>query len=368
MILLCNTFITETRPKIGKGFVNRENLRNHSNFDIFKYSLASLATAYKWTRVILKIELDEIYKHRQDELEQFIKTEFNGFDIHLSWNRNVYQTDWIETYELLNDRLIWFYCNHDHIYVEPNSNYLNSVADKMRNEEEYCTLCFSHWPECIRTAKFNNTGKVDINYKIEDMFISTRNSLIDSIQIITKEVYKHWWFTGSFNNYKFPRPDYFGLSINEIKPVPMHKTILPLKELCRHFDGYQHCTPPILNNKCPAVDIPLGFFENKINIVYGYSDRSVDGGTYLNPKSDYYFAQNRVAGTDYKFNIEDIPLFWNGRIEKISTNDNLNEEEMIQYRIKAIYDSIYYNGFPVDKEVEEKITGLYLQHYSGYSM
>jgi hypothetical protein len=41
MILFCNTFITETKPSIGKGFVFRENLKLYSNFDIFKYSLAS---------------------------------------------------------------------------------------------------------------------------------------------------------------------------------------------------------------------------------------------------------------------------------------------------------------------------------------
>ena len=54
MILFCNTFITETKPQIGKGFVFRENLKSFSNFDIFKYSLASLAVAYDWSKVILK--------------------------------------------------------------------------------------------------------------------------------------------------------------------------------------------------------------------------------------------------------------------------------------------------------------------------
>ena len=71
MILFCNTFITEAIPPGGKGFVFRENLKTFSNFDIFKYSLASLAVAYPWKKVILKIELDPIYKPRQQELEDF---------------------------------------------------------------------------------------------------------------------------------------------------------------------------------------------------------------------------------------------------------------------------------------------------------
>ena len=47
MIYFCNTFITETKPKIGKGYLDRGNLRKFTNFDIFKYSLASVSKIYK---------------------------------------------------------------------------------------------------------------------------------------------------------------------------------------------------------------------------------------------------------------------------------------------------------------------------------
>jgi hypothetical protein len=33
----------------------------------------------------------------------------------------------------------------------------------------------------------------------------------DSIQIITKELYRRWWFEGEFNHIKLPRPDFFGI-------------------------------------------------------------------------------------------------------------------------------------------------------------
>ena len=99
MILLCNTFITETAPPIGKCFGVRDNLKSFSNFDVFKYSLASLAVAYPWSKVILKIELDEIYKDRKFELDNFIKEKFKDFKLDLSWKRNEYQNDWIKTYD-----------------------------------------------------------------------------------------------------------------------------------------------------------------------------------------------------------------------------------------------------------------------------
>jgi len=164
MILFCNTFITETKPVIGKGFVFRENLKSFSNFDIFKYSLASLAVAYPWSKVILKISLDDIYKSRQQELEDFIKSEFKDFNLILDWQRNEHQNDWKQSYELLDDNLIWFYCNHDHIFFDSKNDYLKNITNQIKNKK-LCSLQFSHWPENIRTAKQGD------NYKIYNQFL-----------------------------------------------------------------------------------------------------------------------------------------------------------------------------------------------------
>ena len=112
MILFCNTFITEKSALNGWNYqkvISRQNLKSFSNFDIFKYSLASLAVAYDWSKVILKISLDDIYKNRQQELEEFIKVEFSKFDLIIEWKRNEYQNDWKNDYELLDNNLIWFY-------------------------------------------------------------------------------------------------------------------------------------------------------------------------------------------------------------------------------------------------------------------
>ena len=372
MILFCNTFITETPPKIGKGFVFRENLKSFSNFDIFKYSLASLAVAYDWSKVILKISLDDCYKDRQDELEQFIKNEFNKFDLILEWQRNEYQNDWKRDYELLDNNLIWFYCNHDHIFFDSTTNYLETLVNDIK-EEQLCSVGFSHFPECIRTVKQGlhpyplNPPIVNSTYKIYDNYVSVDSTNFDSIQIITKELYYRWWFEGEFNHIKLPRPDFFGIGLAEIKPVPTHKTISPLKEICRHFDGYQHIQPAITNNQCPAIDIPIGFFENDIKIRYGYDDYK-EGWTNINPKNDYYYAFNK-SGTDYKFTLNDLPLVWKNRISVVDSNPNIDEEEMIQYRLKSILEMIYTSPYyQIDKEVEEKILVNYLNSYPQYQL
>lgn len=363
MVLLCNTFITETRPTIGKGFVFRENLKSFNNFDIFKYSLASLAAAYPWKKVIFFIELDECYRHRKKELDEFINQEF-GFNercpIMIFPFRNNHQDNWKSTYDLLDDDLIWFYCNHDHIFIDTNQDYLKQLVDEMRGQK-MCSLAFSHWPECIRTAKSGGTAKPfnPESYQIHENHLSVENYSFDSIQIITKDLYHAWWFEGDFNHIKLPRPDYFGIGLAEIKPLPLHKQIIPLKELCRHFDGYQHCTPAILNDQCPAIEIPEGFFESNIKIEYGYNGSI--GWTSFNPLLNYKATDPN--GADYKWILEDIPLFWKKRIKQTVTALNLDQELMVNARMEAIMKMVNtHPSFVVDLEVIEKIYKLYLSN------
>lgn len=361
MILLCNTFITETRPIIGKGFVFRENLKSFNNFDIFKYSLASLAAAYPWTKVLLNIELDPIYLERKNELEEFIYNEFGHNHIFIKWKRNEYQEDWKKQYEELDNDLIWFYCNHDHIFIDSSQDYLKSLVEEMR-KEKMCSLAFSHWPECIRTAKAGGTAKPfnPDTYKIYENYISVENQSIDSIQIITKDLYRAWWFEGDFNHIKLPRPDYFGIGLPEIKPVSNHKQIIPLKEICRHFDGYQHCTPAILNDQCPAIEIPEGFFESDIKIEYGFNKVS-KGWTSFNPLLNYKAVD--PDGTDYKWTLDDIPLFWKKRIKQVVTSPNIDQDIMMNQRMEAVMKMVYtHPSFVVDLEVIEKIYKLYLSN------
>ena len=375
MILFCNTYITETSALNSWNYkkeIPRQNLKSFSNFDIFKYSLASLAVAYPWSKVILKISLDEIYKSRQKELEDFIKNEFKDFNLILEWQRNEYQNDWKNSYEILDDNLIWFYCNHDHIFFDSSTSYLEELVNEIKNEE-LCSLQFSHWPENIRTARqgLNSLATLipqkALNYKIHSNYISNETTNFDSIQIITKDLYYKWWFEGEFNHIKLPRPDFFGIGLAEIKPVPLHKTISPLKEICRHFDGYQHVNPPITNNQCPAIDIPNGFFEKDIKIRYGY-DNYKEGWTNINPKNPNYYAYDK-SGTDYKFTLEDLPLVWRSRISFIDSNPNINEKEMLQYRLKSILEMIYTSEYYIiDEEVQDMILNKYLNQFPNYQI
>ncbi len=281
MILFLNIILTNNPPlspfpysdlkRVNYSY-DRGNLSKYNQVDIFKYSLSSLSIAYPWSRVIIKVELEGEYISRKNELEKYIKNEFKNFDLILNWKRNEYQQDWIETYNSLNDELIWFCCNHDHIFIDNSVEYLKTLVENLpkRKEYPYVALGFSHFPECIRWAKrgMHLPPHNPTSYKIEDNCISVDSTIHDSIMIITKQVYYEWWCKYDLKGGYFPRPEsHYGITIGWIEPMPLLRFIIPLKEICRHFDGYGHSQ--ITNNQCPSLDIPPGFFEHNMKIRYG---------------------------------------------------------------------------------------------------
>ena len=193
------------------------------------------------------------------------------------------------------------------------------------------------------------------------------------MNIITKSLYYNWFFTGKWDDVKLPRTDGIGgaslLTIRKALniPLPQQNILIPYKEQLRHFDGYMHQN--IGNDICPSISIPEGFFEGKIKIRYGYDDYK-EGWININPLNDKYYADNK-QGVDYKFTLEDIPLFWKDRIEKIDINQNINEELNTQYFLhsilKMVYSDVRYNPY-IDEEIKNKVLNTYLQTHKKYSL
>jgi hypothetical protein len=415
MVLLYSCFITNKSSTGGhwemlrtQGAVgvtqDRGNLQENNKLDITKYTLSSLAKYYPWKRAIIKIQLDDNYYSIQTEkdLENFIKEEFKNVDLYFSNKRNLTQQDWIDTYKLINDDFIYHCCNHDHVVLDNTPEYIQNILMliKDRYKNEYISLIQTHFPEVIRTSKcgyidhnFFTPSQWRENYKLEDEYFTFDGFDYNSINIISKNLYENWYLTGNWddiyslyppNTFKsghveLPRIDGIGITdLNTIRnvvlknPIPKQKVIVPYKEIARHFDGYFH--QGINNNQCPSLDIPLGFFEKNIKIRYGYDDRK-EGWVNINPKNDYYYAHNK-SGTDYKFTIKELPLFWKDRISVLDLNPHINEEETIQYRLKSILEMIYsdahiypnkYHSY-IDKELEIKILNKYLKQYPQYQI
>lgn len=359
MIFLNNVYITNEGNPFSSVY-DRGNLPNHDKLDIYKYSLASLSKAYPWKRAIIFFELHEEYSDREQELIEFIKEEFKDTDLILRNTRNEYVSDWIDTYSLLNDELIWFYCNHDHIYLD-NTDYLENYIHMFRKNylNTLSSIYFSHWPEMLCHVSDGSVEKVDGH----SVFKFSTNTRICSIQILTKKLYRSWWVDGwerrDTSKIFLPRSDHVK-SINTFKNLENFEVFIPSKEICRHFDGYGHTNPPMSNKDCPALSIPEGFFDNNIKINFNVDKGRNKCYTYLNPLCENYYAWCKT-GADYKWCKEDIPKFWNSRISFIQNHDTSDEEvkkAKIKNLITLIFSNAKYHGdnfrkFP--QKIKEKL-------------
>jgi hypothetical protein len=380
MVLIFNVYLTDSSGNPYSG-ITRGILPSYSKLDITKYSLASLAVAYSWTKAIINVELDPKLYSEQDreDLRAFIEKEFNGIELLHSNKRVAYQQEWKKLYEEINADLILLLCNHDHIFLDSSKECLERVVNQ--EHDKYATIVMSHWPENIRWAK---SGYIELNesiprqlnkdYSILDYGLTYKGTCIDSLNIITKDLYYDWFFTGEWS-YPLPRVD--GISglypniiyiRNQINvPLPEQTVIIPFKEQMRHFDGYMH--QRIDNNICPSLIIPEGFFESSIKIRYGHEDRK-EGWVNLNTKAENYRAAD-LNGVEDKITPVDLPLMWQNRVALLDSSPYIIEEEAIQYRLKAVLEQIYsdirYNPY-IEPKVEERILNEYLKVYKNYKI
>jgi hypothetical protein len=240
----------------------------------------------------------------------------------------------------------------------------------------------SHWPENIRWAKSgyiqlneSQPRELNSNYKTLDYGLSYEGICIDSLNIITKDLYHDWFFTGEWGETGLPRvdgitglyPDLLTIRKHLGIPLPKQTLIIPYKEQLRHFDGYLH--QRIDNNTCPSISIPDSFFESNIKVRYGYEDYK-ESWVNLNPKTENYKAFNS-DGIDDKVTLEDLPLAWKNRVAETDISTYINEEEMIQYRLQAVLQMIYsdvrYNDY-IEPEVKDRVLNQYLKTYKQYQL
>ena len=104
-----------------------------------------------------------------------------------------------------------------------------------------------------------------------------------------------------------------------------------------------------------------------MRIRYGYDDYK-EGWVNINPTAEKYSAVDKTTGADCKITLEDIPLFWTSRIKEMDINVNMNytEEELIQYRLKAVLEMVYTSPlFDIPEAIREKyIRKIFRELYS----
>jgi hypothetical protein len=347
MILFINVLITEDR--MNSGVRNRGFLNSPRRMDVFKYCLASYAAIPHWTKVLLFIQLELEYQERETELKDYAKQLFGKKLQYYSW-RNTNQPQWQETLQkhILDDPdpLIWFTCNDDHTFIDYD---LKSIEDALNLIEptKLQSFYFSHHPEMMKAVAMQGHKRATDN-----LFWVTGGN-IDSIQLVTKEVLRHWWFDTNYGKTVMPRSDWrYGNCRSDSL-----KIYVPIKECCRHFEGYP--TIPIDVNLCPPLDIPEGFFENNIKIAFCLP-KPDNSWTSFNPLNSNYKISN-PEGTDYKLMLEDIPLFWKDKVTEIKQRTDVPKDLIIAARNRAVWSAI--NSRPnephlvIDKQIAMSVAG-----------
>ena len=205
MVLLFNVYLTDVPANVLTPWgVDRGNLPQRSKLDIVKYALSSLAVAYPWKRVIINIELDpNRYQTEENNLlKNYIENEFKSTDILFSSKRATSQQEWKEIYNKINDDYIFYLGNHDHIFMDSSNSYLQELINTAKESYINPTITTSHFPENIRWAKSGyielnemQPRKLNENYNIKQNHLLYKGICIDSLNIITKDLFFNWFFS-----------------------------------------------------------------------------------------------------------------------------------------------------------------------------
>jgi len=383
MVLLFNVYLTSDPANRSLNLL-RGNLTQHSKLDITKYSLASLAVAYPWKRAIVNVEVAPGYVSQADmqDFELYVKDLFKQTSLYFSTKRNLQQQEWINTYQYLNDDLILYLGNHDHIFIDNSNDYFKDLVDHVRSKlDTNPSIAISHWPENIRWAK---SGYIELGeqvprqlnseYSVGELSVQYSTVCIDSLLVITKQTYKEWFLEDTWDsNVVIPRTEGIGqhsiLTIKNSKGKSLNNQTMhvPYRELFRHFDGYMHQL--IDNNTCPSLSIPPGFFNSNMNIRYGYEDHQSEWIN-INPQTTDYYAYDK-RGTDYKFTLETLPLFWKDKVAQIDKSGYIDEEVLIQHRLHSIITMMYsdprYTPY-IDDEIQQQVLQAYMKDYKQYKL
>lgn len=323
MIIWYNIKITETRLNPSSAGP-RGNLKSTNRFDIAKYTFASFVPLEPIiSKIIFNISLEYPYQGREQELEEWIRGLFPPSKIQILWHRCNNVAQWREIQPIIDaidDDILYLAGNDDHVFTDANTILWQRGLELLSQDSDYkSALVYCHYPELMRYGYHRNAKLIDggnfINFKFDASI---------SIAVTQKELYHNF-----LKNNKNPDREVYRLDGFEWEEY-YSNIYMATKEISRHYDGYTHVGMD--PNVCPPLDIPVGFFEKQIIIRYGFPDRDPTCVN-INPLSVNLYSTD-IQGADYKFNLDDIPMFWRPYIKHIEIADDIDNEQLTIARNK----------------------------------
>lgn len=376
MILYFDNYITDM-PLVYSRDKLKENIRKKckayampKKIDIAKYVLASYAL-YPWSYVLVRYELEDPKNNK--DFDRYIKSIFPK--AHIIHKRSATQEEYKKSIEILEkqkDNWIFYSPNSDHPMISPDPKiflYIDKLikkAEKWKKKYKHVSIMYSHFSEFLNIPIKGNpenflhgrNTKILEDNDLARVYVAPKGDFA-SVQITHKDLLKEWFSSVDLGNKRVIRAE-DAMGIVEIKDQVV---IAPKKEICAHFDGYEHMlgTPnEILIDRIPPLFIPEGFFENKIKIAYGY-DSYREGWVNISPLAKKYSFRDNKNGTDLKICLEDIPFFWKRHIFKIDINKNINKNLLEKAREKNI--NIKSNPWAIKNQgINKKSTKFWIRY------
>lgn len=321
MIIWYNCKITDNRrTPCGSRF----ELTYSDRFDVARYGFASFAVLdHLVSKYIFTIELADQHVGREAEMEEWIRATFPADKISLRWSRCSTVDDWAAMrpeLDAIGDDTIYLAGNEDYVFFDSSVNlWETSLTTIKQDPSPYAVFFMCHYPEILKVSNLTGALSADKNFGVYREITSL------AMQVIKLTHYHEYIELHKVRT----APDarlFFMMDNFYAWPAPSI-VYAPTKELCRHYDGYniQGANPGVI----PPIAIPPGFFEGNMIIKYGFDDRDSDCVN-VNPLKNLMTVDH--FGTDYKFTLEDIPLFWRSRIKEIIVADNVDHTAMIAAR------------------------------------
>lgn len=278
-------------------------------------------------RAIVFYNVDDAYEPHRKEIEEFTQELFGDklsmYPYHLTSQRQWQQE--LERVLTNDDKVLWYMGNYDHPYISYDDELVLKAENHILEAGEHASLYYSHWAEHIRltTTPMYMSG---LGYE-NPGFFTIRWKCTDAIQMMNRDLFVQWWSGNDCGDAYMPKSDR-----NQAIVSPEYLCYLPMRELCRHYDGYAHVH---MNNEAsPPLVIPPGFFEKNIRIRYGFKDY-VEGWVNIDPTNPLYRVLDQ-NGTDYRWLLEDIPMCWKDRTSEVVVNNDLDPHLALQGRNAAV--------------------------------
>jgi hypothetical protein len=237
VILLISCFITHQRP------INR-----YDRLDIFKATLTSYSKI-NWDAIYLFVKFDEEFLPRRKDFINFLHRTFPATKIFFQEKRLELQDEWAPIIRLItkDEHLVWFTQNDDHVFVDVDTSMIDEGINLLlADNSSFNSLYYSHWPEILKLS-----GKLGTPVRV-GRYVKFNATLLDSIQIFNSKLLRFIFLDLDWGGRSFKRIDSILLQRQIWQrgntDISLQTIYVPLRELCRKFEGYSHVN---MNNAEP---------------------------------------------------------------------------------------------------------------------